>query len=392
MADAPQPVSNSPADVDNTESSSDTGVIEVFQEERTSPSTTRRTARLIMLVGQEAGRQFAVGLATVTIGRASDAEIRISDDDISRYHARISWCDEGPTIEDLGSKNGTSINGIPIRRQLLRVGDQVQLGSSVIMVFAQPDDLERRVQQLQKLDAMSTFAAGMAHDLRNLLMVMSVNADLVLGALLQHRPELDHVSDSIHDISDAAGRALEITGRLIDFARRDQRDEARASVQLEPIVQAVVGLIRFNLATDIKFVVDVPEHLSAQATPAAIHQVLLNLCLNARDAMPRGGTLDITARAIELSRGAALKMHLTTEGAYVELRVRDTGVGMDATTLERAFEPFFTTKAPGKGTGLGLASVFGIVRSLGGAVLADSTPDVGSEFRVLLPVDPMRER
>lgn len=388
-------MSDLPGEDDGGDASSDTGVLDAIQlqeEEHTNPSAMRRAARLIMLVGHEAGRVFALGHASVTIGRANDADIRLSDHDISRQHARISWNDEGPTIEDLGSKNGTSVNGMPVRQQLLRIGDQVQLGSSVIMVFAQPDDLERRVQQLQKLDAMSTFAAGMAHDLRNLLMVMSVNADQVIGSLPQHRPDLEDVSGSLHDIADAAKRALEITGRLIDFARREQRDEPRTSVPLEPVVQSVIGMVRFNLAADIRFLVDVPDHLSVQATSAAIHQILLNLCLNARDAMPRGGTLEITGRATDLARGAALKMHLPMEGTYVELRVRDTGIGMDATTLERVFEPFFTTKAPGKGTGLGLASVFGIVRSLGGAVLADSTLGAGSEFRVLLPCDPVGGR
>ena len=116
-----------------------------------------------------------------------------------------------------------------------------------------------------------------------------------------------------------------------------------------------------------------------------LHHVLLNLCLNARDAMPGGGRLALHAERVELSRPAAMHLHLPAPGAYVELTVRDTGTGMDEVTLARVFEPFFTTKRPGEGTGLGLATVYGVVRSHGGNVLVDSTPGDGTTFRLLLP-------
>jgi len=369
---------------------SDTGVVDAlseFAEESTHPIASRNAARLVMLVGDDAGRAYPVGLSAVTIGRASDADIRIDGVDVSRYHARFRWDDTGPIIEDLGSRNGTAVNGVQVQERRLRVGDRVKIGASAILVFLQPDELERRVQQLQKLDAMTTLAATIGHDLRNILMIVAVNVESVLEELEAEGGERSQLIAPLRDVFEAAQRASDLTSRLVTFGRRSADPEPRRAVSVDAAVRNTLELVRHNRACEIRFAVEVREGLQVRAAPSALHQILLNLCINAIDAMPQGGLLGITATTVELSRAAALTLHLPEEGRYVDLRVTDSGIGMEPATLERVFEPYFTTKPPGKGTGLGLASVFGLVRNHGGAVLAESTPGSGSEFRVLLPAD-----
>lgn len=368
----------------------DTGVVEAiseFADESTHPTTSRNAARLVMLVGDDAGRAYPVGLSAITIGRAPDADIHIDGVDVSRYHARVRWDDTGPIIQDLGSRNGTAVNGVQIQERRLQVGDRVKIGASAIFVFLQPDELERRVQQLQKLDAMTTLAATIGHDLRNILMIVAVNVEMVLDELAAAGTDHADLVPPLRDVFEAAQRASDLTSRLVTFGRRNADPEPRRAVSIDAAVRTTLELVRHNRACEIRFVVEVPAGLQVRAAPSALHQILLNLCINAIDAMPQGGLLGIAATTVELSRAAALTLHLPDEGRYVDLRVTDTGIGMEPETLERVFEPYFTTKPPGKGTGLGLASVFGLVRNHRGAVLAESTPGSGSMFRVLLPAD-----
>ncbi len=341
-------------------------------------------ARLVMLAGNEVGRVFPLARASTTIGRQPDSAIQILGDDVSRQHARVVRDGPAYVLEDLGSRNGTLVNGVRVRRHALAVGDRVQLGSSAILVFTQPDDLEQRAQKLQRLEAMSSFAAAMAHDLRNLLGIVDGHADLIVRYTSQVKVDA-RVGDSVRDLREAASRAMELTGRLIEFARGDASDTGSTAVDVREVVAGVFNLVRVRAPGNVRFTIEVPAGTTVRATPAALHQILLNLSINAMDAMPRGGKLRVKASTAELERGAALQLNLPSQGMYAEISVGDTGVGMDAATLDRIFEPYFTTKPVGRGTGLGLASVFGLVRRFGGAVFAESTPGHGSTFRFLLP-------
>jgi two-component system, cell cycle sensor histidine kinase and response regulator CckA len=172
---------------------------------------------------------------------------------------------------------------------------------------------------------------------------------------------------------------------LLAFARRQILEPQ--DIQLNTVVTDVLSLLEKVIGTDVEIRTSLAAELSAvRADPSQIEQVLMNLCLNARDAMPSGGCLTIETRNTNLDEAACRGTPGLSPGRHAELIVSDNGIGMDAKTREHIFEPFFTTKEPGKGTGLGLATVFGIIRQHGGFVSVDSEPNHGSTFRIYLPV------
>jgi signal transduction histidine kinase len=228
----------------------------------------------------------------------------------------------------------------------------------------------------------------MVHDFKNTLLVIMANAELVGQWLEEHHPEeaAADVRDAMADILQAGEAANELSRRLLYFSRRDAPAEA-AELDLSALVGDVVAMVRrgFEERHAIVVEVSIDPRLRIRGNRAELHHALLNLCLNSRDAMPDGGRLTVDAALLHIVRADALRLHLPSEGGFVELTVADTGVGMDEATLARAFEPFFTTKAPGEGTGLGLATVYGVVKAHGGNVLIDSSPGRGTRFRLLLP-------
>ncbi len=249
-------------------------------------------------------------------------------------------------------------------------------------------ELEDRLRQAQKMEAVGQLAGGVAHDFNNLLTAIFVSLEFIKEGL-----PADHaVLADVEEIGQASDRARSLVRQLLTFSRKQPLRNQR--VQLGQIVLRSERLLRRLLGEEILLEVHVAaEDRAVDADPAQVEQVLLNLAVNARDAMltPRlgqqstGGTLVIevdettlTASDVAASDGAAV-------GQYVRLRVRDNGHGMDAATRVRVFEPFFTTKDVGAGAGLGLASVFGIVRQLGGAVHVESTPGAGTTFTILIP-------
>jgi len=248
--------------------------------------------------------------------------------------------------------------------------------------------MERQLQEAQKMEAMGQLAAGVAHDFNNLLTVISGYSDLLLHTL---EPE-DPVHPQVSEIHDAARRASSLTRQLL-AASRQQVLEPRV-LDVNEIVADSSRMLRRLIGEDIKFDTVLGAGLpSVLADPGQIGQVLLNLAVNARDAMPSGGRLIIETAAIEVEgRLAASPRHLNT-GRYVRIAVSDTGHGMDAETATRVFEPFFTTKGVGKGTGLGLSVVHGIVKQSGGAIDVYSEPGTGTVFKIYLPaVDGRKEK
>jgi two-component system cell cycle sensor histidine kinase/response regulator CckA len=259
--------------------------------------------------------------------------------------------------------------------------DGRELLFSIVHDVTERNALEEQLRQSQRLEAIGRLAGGVAHDFNNLLTVMLGCCQLLSGAISD-----DSVArDTLRDLNHAAERAGELTRQLLAFSRRQLLSPRPLS--LNEVVHSMQGLLRRSLGVAVELVVELEPGLSnVRADPGQLEQVVMNLALNARDAMPRGGTL--TLRTRQRSLGEAELTSGLAPGDYVSLVVADTGMGMDEDTLARVFEPFFTTKATGQGTGLGLSTAYGIVTQSGGRIVARSAPGRGSEFEVILPVTP----
>jgi signal transduction histidine kinase len=363
----------------------DTGVFTVPLE-AVAPETVRggriaANGQLVCVAGADLGRVFRVGLQPLQIGRGSAVEINLHAIDVSRRHARIAWTEDGFTLEDQSSANGTFLNGTPVNGTVpLAIGDRVQIGASTILVFTHYDELEARMLQLQKLEAMGQLVGGIAHDFNNALMVIVSNLGYVEDQVISGDQDL---RDAIEDIKQAALGASTLAKRLLSFGRREAASDDLVS--MAPVAEAVAQMVQRTVGDRIKYVVAADPAADVRGSSDDLQQVLLNLCLNAHDAITGPGRVTIRARVEHLERGAALALHLPGAGDYVELTVTDTGAGMDEATLSHAFEPFFTTKPAGVGTGLGLAMVHNIVRQHGGAVQVESAIGRGTTFRILMP-------
>ena len=240
--------------------------------------------------------------------------------------------------------------------------------------------LEARVGQLQRFEAIGRLAGGIAHDFNNVLGAILGWADLGLLEM----PEESRGRERLVKIRRQAERAAALTRQLLAFARRQVLEPH--NVNVNALVTETVGLMEKVIGVNVHVELRLAAELApAWADPGQIEQILMNLCINARDAMPEGGRLIISTDVAELEAGADEQRSYFRPGRYVLLSVADTGTGMDAATLEHIFEPFFTTKEVGKGTGLGLATVYGIVKQHDGMIEVDSEPGRGTRFRVYLP-------
>jgi signal transduction histidine kinase/ActR/RegA family two-component response regulator len=237
---------------------------------------------------------------------------------------------------------------------------------------------EARLHQAQRLESVGQLAGGIAHDFNNLLVVILNYASFVLDAL-----DADHPARAdAHEIAKAAQRASELTKQLLVFSRRGVVHAQ--VVDLVAILSDVESLLRRTLGENVEVSTEVSSVPNVEADPTQVEQVLLNLAVNARDAMPDGGSLSIAFAGVELESDAAQEADLPP-GRYARLTVTDTGRGMTEEALEHAFEPFFTTKPKGQGTGLGLATVYGIVKQAHGAIAIESAPGEGTRVTVDLP-------
>ena len=241
-------------------------------------------------------------------------------------------------------------------------------------------ELEEQLRQAAKMEAIGRLAGGIAHDFNNLLTSMIGNADLALRRVSATTP----VRADIELIRDAAQRAAGLVSQLLTFSRK-QVVHPRV-LQLNEVVSNMARLLKRTLGHTIELEVDLDaQPLAVRADPIQMEQVIMNLALNARDAMPNGGRLTLKTRDVNLARSVDGGLPDLPPGLYARLSVVDTGVGMDAGTKSRLFEPFFTTKEVGRGTGLGLATVYGIVQQSGGALHVESEPGKGATFDVYLP-------
>jgi PAS domain S-box-containing protein len=240
--------------------------------------------------------------------------------------------------------------------------------------------LEKQLHQVRKFEAIGQLAGGIAHDFNNVIGAMMGWAEL--GS--EQAPADSRLSEYFKKIRTQAGRAAGLTRQLLAFARRQILEPQ--DIQLNTVVTDVLSLLEKVIGKDVEIRTSLaPELAVVRADSSQIEQVLMNLCLNARDAMPAGGCLTIKTRNADFDDNACRRTPGLSPGRHAELVVTDNGTGMDAKTREHIFEPFFTTKEPGKGTGLGLATVFGIIRQHGGFVSVDSAPGHGTTFRIYLP-------
>jgi signal transduction histidine kinase len=274
-------------------------------------------------------------------------------------------------------------------RDFVRKDNLPRLAPAIQRELAEADmrrrhrEIEAQLRQSQKMEAIGTLAGGIAHDFNNLLQAISGYAALLMRDIGPGDPHHAHMVQ----IQTAAERAAELVRRMLAFSRKD-RPEIRPFHPGREIGNAV-RLLEFSIPKMIAIDVRIPDSLPCiEGDPVQFEQVLLNLCTNARDAMPGGGRLLISAERVPVNDQTPGRPAECPPGCYLLVRVADNGVGMDDETKAKIFDPFFTTKPVGKGTGLGLSTVYGIVRNHGGWVDCQSDPGKGTAFSVYLPVAP----
>jgi signal transduction histidine kinase len=239
---------------------------------------------------------------------------------------------------------------------------------------------EERLRQSQKMEAVGRLAGGVAHDFNNILTAIFGYSEILLSKL----EEDGEAREAAMEIQRAGQRAAKLTGQLMAFGRKQELSPE--ILDLNAIVSGLESMLRRLIGEQIDFRVRLDSGISAvNADTTQLEQVIVNLAVNARDAMRGGGVLEIATSEMELTESDLSRLSGGDPGRYVCLSVSDTGEGMDLATQEQIFEPFFTRKSAGEGTGLGLATVFGIVRQSGGTIRVHSKPGAGAKFEILLP-------
>jgi PAS domain S-box-containing protein len=258
----------------------------------------------------------------------------------------------------------------------------VRVHTAVLRDLTRQQEMEQRLLQAQKMEAVGTLAGGIAHDFNNILSVMVGQAELAALRLDQR----ERVEESLRAIVEAGTRAADLTARLLGFARR--RPTEVRPIDVGEVLDRVVSLLSRTVDRAIRIHTDVPAGLAVLADAAQVEHAVLNLCLNARDAMPQGGVLTLAARPREDAPDRAELALGARTTPFVRITVEDTGTGIPPEVRARLFEPFFTTKGRGRGTGLGLAMVYGVVRSHGGWVDVETAVGRGSRFHLHFPAAP----
>jgi len=305
------------------------------------------------------------------------------------------WADEStPTVlrQELAARHAVRNLAATIRttsdetREVLVAAENLELGNAPYHLLILQDitdrvRLENELRQAQKMEAVGRLAAGVAHDFNNILTVILGNTSTQL-----RNPRLDKkLTCSLTQVQRAAERATGLTRQLLAYSRKQiiQRRPLALNEVVEQTVAMLRRLIGEHIALDMQLAPDLPPIF---ADPSNVEQVIMNLALNARDAMPDGGKLTLATTRVEIDKASRARNPESQLGPYICLAVKDTGYGMDAATVGRIFEPFFTTKDPGQGTGMGLATVYGVLKQHGGWIEVDTAPRRGTTIRTFFPL------
>jgi len=277
------------------------------------------------------------------------------------------------------AKNGRQLNVSISVSPIRNAGDEIIGASTIARDITDQKRAESQLRQAQKMEAIGRLAGGIAHDFNNILGIITACTEL-----LRDRIAADEPQQFVDTIRKAADRGASLTRQLLAFSRK--RSAQPQVLDLNELLREVNKLLRPLMGDDVEIrIVPGAEQALVEADPSQLDQIVLNLAVNARDAMPQGGKLIVETGAVDFDETFARMHGPMTPGKYVLLSVSDTGSGMDESTVARIFEPFFTTKETGKGTGLGLAVVYGIVKQSGGHIRVYSEPGRGTTFKIYLP-------
>ncbi len=284
---------------------------------------------------------------------------------------------ENENICSNGKRVWISWTNKPIKDKNGRLVEVLSVGNDI----SERKRMEEILQQSQKIEAIGTLAGGIAHDFNNILGGIIGYTELAQDDTAQNSP----VQEYLDGILKSSTRAKDLTRQILAFSRKSQ--EERKPILISAIVEEVVKLLRSTIPTTIEIRQNIHDAVTmVNADPTQMHQIVMNLCTNAAHAMhEQGGLLEIHLSPVALTDRDAVRYHDLTPGPYVELKISDTGTGIDSSILPRIFEPFFTTKEKEKGTGMGLAVVHGIVKDHGGDLIVESQPGKGTAFTILLP-------
>ena len=240
-------------------------------------------------------------------------------------------------------------------------------------------NLEKQLRQFQKMEAIGTLAGGVAHDFNNILSAIIGYTELTVRKI----PLANPVHNYLQQILKAGERAKSLVKQILTFSRQTEQEDEK-TVRIDLIIKEVLRLLRATIPTSIEISKDIAPECYVRIDPILVHQIVMNLSINASHAMEMGGVLSVRLEKKDFPQ-AGLKEHAIASGPYVQLTVQDTGIGMDEALIDRIFEPYFTTKEQGGGTGMGLAVVHGIVKSHKGYITVDSAPGKGAAFNIFLP-------
>ena len=340
-------------------------------------------ATLVVMCGDQVGRRYLIRERAI-LGRTAQSTVYVPDPQISRNHAELIRDATGEyLVIDLNSRNGTLVNGVAITTHHLALGDQIQIGGTGLL-FTRRDPGVEQLLQRQKLEALGRIGAGIAHDFNNLLGAVMASLDY-LGTLPKDKEIADpDVRECLDDIRTAGSRASDLSRRLLGFARHNT--QAFGSVDLTSICEEVVHLSQRTFMRSIRVSSDIIQGLTVTGDRVQLHQMLMNLTINARDAMPEGGNLKVSAKLYPAPETLP-KERLAEACTHAQIVITDSGHGMDEVTKKRAFDPFYTTKrADKKGSGLGLATVLEVVTAHGGRISMDTAIGQGTMFTITLPL------
>jgi signal transduction histidine kinase len=346
-----------------------------------------RRAQITVLRGVDAGRRIPLGEPAADIGRGTASlAICLTDPLVSRAHARISRDRAGRlTVEDTRSRYGTFVNGTRVSRAALASGDTIVVGNTALLFDYRDVEADRAIER-EQIEIVARLGAALVHDMNNLLFISMLSAaDLraTLGRLTGAAEDREDALACITAIDVATERGRDLTSSLLRVARRQPAETKE--LDLSALVKESIELARRALAQPISIVRAIDDGVRVVGDRGALHRLVINLLLNARDAMGATGQLTVSLDTVQgpLDPSVGASPARGTR-AMARLTVRDSGPGMDAATAARIFEPLFTTKAAG--TGLGLASVASIACEHGGRVVCISAPNAGTSMVFTLPL------